>query len=156
MPLTSFHQAGTEDILAHQDAQEASKTPRVVAWASWTSFLFALLQSICTFFAAVDGLRLLIGVGALTLSAAVGPWLGRFHVTWIRIPMLVLALAGALLNLIVLAQIRWLRSRPAARWRQTHPSPSRLRMERIQFLLSIATLVLIAVEESLHIRWHGW
>ncbi len=28
---------------------------------AWSSFFFAVLQSICTFFAAVDGLRLVVG-----------------------------------------------------------------------------------------------
>jgi hypothetical protein len=39
---------------------------------AWSSFFFALLQSICTFFAAVDGLRLVIGIGSLALSTWIG------------------------------------------------------------------------------------
>ena len=44
---------------------------------AWSSFFFTVLQSICTFFAAVDGLRLVIGVGSLAVSAeSEQPWTG--------------------------------------------------------------------------------
>jgi hypothetical protein len=121
----------------------------------WSSFFFAVLQSICTFFAAVDGLRLVIGVGSLAVSAGIGTAMDRFHQDWIRVPMMVLALLGSSLNLMILMQIRYLRNRPASRWRQRPLSPSRIRMERVQMALSLATLVLIGVEEYLHFRWCG-
>jgi hypothetical protein len=108
----------------------------------WSSFFFAVLQSICTFFAAVDGLRLVIGVGSLAVSAGIGTAMDRFHQDWIRVPMMVLALLGSSLNLMILMQIRHLRNRPASQWRQRSPSPSRIRMERVQMALSFATLVL--------------
>ena len=122
---------------------------------AWSSFFFAVLQSICTFFAAVDGLRLVIGVGSLAISAGIGTVMDRFHQDWIRVPMMVLALLGSSLNLMILMQIRHLRNRPASRWRQRPLSPSRIRMERVQMALSLATLVLIGVEEYLHLRWSG-
>lgn len=50
----------------------------------WSSFFFAVLQSICTFFAAVDGLRLVIGVGSLAVSAGIGTAMDRFHQDWIE------------------------------------------------------------------------
>ena len=121
----------------------------------WSSFFFAVLQSICTFFAAVDGLRLVIGVGSLAVSAGIGTAMDRFHQDWIRVPMVVLALLGSSLNLMILMQIRHLRNRPASRWRQRPLSPSRIRLERVQMALSLATLVLIGVEEYLHLRWCG-
>jgi hypothetical protein len=121
----------------------------------WSSFFFTVLQSICTFFAAVDGLRLMIGVGSLAVSAGIGTAMDRFHQDWIRVPMMVLALLGSSLNLMILMQIRHLRNRPASRWRQRPLSPSRIRMERVQMALSLTTLVLIGVEEYLHLRWCG-
>jgi hypothetical protein len=122
---------------------------------AWSSLFFAFLQSVCTFFAAVDGLRLVIGVSSLAVSASVGATLDRIHSDWIRVPMIVFALVGSLLNLLVLWQIRRLRARPAAQWRVKSPSPEKLRMERVQFWLSIATLVLVAVEEFWHFRTCG-
>jgi hypothetical protein len=117
---------------------------------AWSSFFFALLQSICTLLAALSGLRLAIGISSLAITAGVAASLDRFHADWIRIPMIGLAFLGAALNLIVLLQVRRLRNRPASRWRQTPLSPRKIRMERAQFVLSIATILLIGIEEYLH------
>lgn len=68
--------------------------------------------------------------------------------------MVLLALIGSLLNLVVLMQLRRLRNRPASQWRQTPLSPRKIRMERWQMVLSIVTLVLIGVEEYIHLLWH--
>jgi hypothetical protein len=122
---------------------------------TWSSFFFALLQSICTFFAAVDGVRLAIGLGSLAVGAVFGAAVRQFHADWIREPMIALALLGSLLNLAILFQVRRLRRRPASQWRMQPLSPRKLRMERWQMVLSIATLILIGVEEYLHLHWHG-
>jgi hypothetical protein len=123
---------------------------RVQAAIVWSSFFFALLQSICTFFAAANGLRFAVGLGSLVLSAGAGTMVDRFHADALRIPMISLALIGSLLNLAVVAQVRRLRRRPASQWRQQPPSARKLRMERLQVVLSVATFALIAVEEILH------
>ncbi|HEY6412777.1 MAG TPA: hypothetical protein VIX42_03770 [Edaphobacter sp.] len=119
---------------------------------AWSSFFFALLQSICTFFAALDGLRLVIGISSLAVATWASSVLDKLHADWIRIPMVGLALVGSLLNLAILMQIRRLRSRPASQWRQKEVSPGKIRTERMQMVLSITTLVLIGVEEYLHFR----
>jgi cytochrome b subunit of formate dehydrogenase len=125
---------------------------KVQSGIAWSSFVFSVLQSVCTFFAALDGLRLLIGAGALAAATQAGTRWDHFHKDWIRIPMVGFALAGALLNLLVLWQIRRLRNRPAAQWRQQPVPASKRRMERVQLVLSWITLVLIAVEEITHFR----
>ncbi len=132
--------------------EDAAGVTGVVAWSS---FLFALLQSVCTFFAAANGLRFAVGLGSLVLSAGAGAMVDRFHADALRIPMVGLALAGSLLNLAILAQVRRLRRRGASQWRQHPPSARKLRAERLQFVLSVATLVLVAVEEGLHYHYHG-
>jgi len=133
------------------NAAESGKTRSIVAWSS---FFFSLLQSLCTFFATVNGLRLAIGIGALAVSSSVGAAIRWFHSDLIRLPMVVLALLGSLLNLVVLWQVRRLRSRPAAQWRQRPVSAGKLRMEWVQFVLSMATLVLLGIEEYWHVTWH--
>ncbi len=124
-------------------------------FVAWTSFAFALLQSLCTFFAAANGLRFAIGLGALALTSWQVTFIREFHSSWFRRPMNGIALAGALLNLVVLWQIRRLRARPAAQWRTTAPSAKKLRGERVQFALSVVTLVLVGIEEYLHFTQHG-
>jgi hypothetical protein len=118
---------------------------------AWSSFFFALLQSICGAFVAISGLRLAIGIGSFALSTGVATAMDRFHADWIRIPMMAIALLGSLLNLGILWQIRHLRNRPAAQWRQKPLSLHQKRMEKVQMILSFATLVLLGIEEYLHL-----
>lgn len=132
--------------------EHAATVQRAIAWSS---FLFAFLQSICTFFAAANGLRFAVGLGSLILSAGAGAMVDRFHADALRVPMVAFALIGSLLNLAILAQIRRLRHRPASAWRQQSLTPRKLRAERLQIVLSIATFVLIAIEEILHHHYHG-
>jgi hypothetical protein len=128
---------------------EAGRAQGVIAWSS---FFFVLLQSVCTFFTALDGLRVVIGVGALASVVEAGKVWDRFHTNWIRVPMVGLALVGALLNLAVLRRVWRLRSRPSAQWRRVPVSARKMRMERVQFVLSVITLALILVEEIMHWR----
>ena len=122
---------------------------------AWSSFAFAVLQSICTFFAAANGLRVAIGLGSLVLSAGAGAMVRGFHADALRIPMVAFALLGSVINLAVLAQIRRLRHRGSAQWRQRPLSAHKRRMERTQFALAIVSLVLLAIEEVLHYQIHG-
>jgi len=125
---------------------------RARLWVSWSSLFFAFLQSVCTFLMAMSGLRLFIGVGSLALSAEVTAFLDGLHASWLRIPMIGVALLGAGLNLIAILQIRRLRARPASQWRQVPVPAGKLRVERWQFALSLITFALIALEEGFHFR----
>ncbi len=118
-----------------------------------SSFIFAVLQSLCTAFVAISGLRLVIGL--TSLATALGtrvPW--SLHADRIRIPMVLLALAGSLINLYAIRRVRRLRHRPAAQWRMQPVPATKLRSENLQILLAVATLVLLLVEEVLHIILH--
>ncbi|MGA9669822.1 MAG: hypothetical protein WBQ94_11465 [Terracidiphilus sp.] len=129
-----------------------SNTAHARPWLGWSSLLFAFLQSVCTFLMAMAGLRLVIGVGSLALSAEASALLGRLHANWIRIPMVLIALIGTLLNLVAILQIRRLRKRPSSQWRQGPIEPQKVRMEQWQFALGVATLVLLAFEEAFHLK----
>jgi hypothetical protein len=129
-----------------------------VAWTgvAWTGLAFACLQSVCTVLIGLGGARLLIGLLSLATASTVFARMDAFHADWLRIPMILFALLGSLVNLIVVAQVRRLRSRPAARWRLDMAGlPGKLRQERWQVLLSMAALVLVVVEEVLHHWRHG-
>ena len=130
-------------------------TMSVPGAVAWSTFLFALLQSVCTFFAAANGLRFAVGLGSLVLGAGAGAMVDRFHADGLRIPMVGLAVAGSLLNLAILAQVRRLRRRPSSQWRLQPVSARRLRMERLQIVLSVATLALVVVEEIFHHHYNG-
>jgi hypothetical protein len=121
---------------------------------AWSSFFFALLQSICGAIVAINGLRVAIGIGAFALSTGAGAAMVGFHTDAIRVPMIVIALLGSLLNLAILMHVRHLRNRPASQWRQKPLSVGQKRSELAQLVLSLATLVLIAGEEYLHLSLH--
>jgi hypothetical protein len=147
-PVQTFE---SEESSARSLEDAANRKRGLIAWSS---FLFALLQSICGAVVAINGLRLAIGIGSLALTTGAGAAMVHFHADWIRRPMLALALVGSLLNLAILIHVRHLRKRPASQWRQKPLSAHKLRMERVQFVLSIATLLLIGIEEYLHFGFH--
>jgi hypothetical protein len=115
-----------------------------------SAFLFAVLQSVCSAFIALSGVRLLIGIGAFAAASGVLRLADRMHIDAIRIPMMLLALAGALLNLVILWRIWSLRKRPASAWRQAPISRQKLTSEWLQFSLAILTLILLTAEFFAH------
>jgi hypothetical protein len=122
---------------------------------SLTSFVFVLLQSACTAVIAISGVRVAIGLSALA-EATFGihaPAHG-FHRDAIRIPMMIAALIGSLINLYVIWRIRSLRARPASQWRMQAVSPKQRRSEVFQVALAIVTLVLVAAEWITHPMIH--
>lgn len=109
----------------------------------------ALLQSFCTAVLTINGLRLGIGLAALAAGGIAAPVLS-FHRDAIRIPMTVLAVTGAAINLLVLAWIRHLHSRPEAQWRRRELTAKQRRSERLQVVVSVVTLLLVAIELWAH------
>lgn len=142
-------------------AIKKTRKPKRIGWVSWSSFVFALLQSLCTAVLTVSGVRVLIGLGALAAAAGTNAPATGWHRDAIRIPMMLLALLGTIVNLYVLWRVRSLRRRPAAQWRVQPPTSKELRSERWQFILAILTLLLLAGEWATHYRihhppHHGW
>jgi hypothetical protein len=117
---------------------------------NWSSFFFAALQSVCSAFIALGSVRLLIGIGAFAAASGVLKVADRMHIDAIRIPMMLLALAGSLLNLIVLWQVWRLRRRSASAWRQQPVSKQKKVSEWFQLGLSVVTLFLLAAEFVAH------
>jgi hypothetical protein len=120
-----------------------------------TSLFFILLQSACTAFVAISGLRLLIGVGALAAAATGLNFLAALHGAALRIPMEIVAIAGSVVNLYAIRRIRMLRARPASQWRMKPATTKQLRSESWQIGLAVLTLLLVAVEWGFHIYLHG-
>jgi cytochrome c biogenesis factor len=133
-----------------QRLDQAEATEDKLRWANIGSVLFAFLQSICAAVLAISGFRVLIGLGSLAAASGVIDSLVSFHRGAIRTPMIVLALAGALVNLYAVWRVRSLRARPAAQWRVQPLSREKLRSERLQIVLAVVTLILLAIESSLH------
>ena len=117
---------------------------------NWSGIAFAILQSACTAVIAISGVRVAIGLSALAAAAGIHAPAHGFHQDAIRIPMMVLAILGAVINLYVVGKVRRLRSKPAAQWRQQPVTKKKLNSERFQIALSILTLLLLAAEWLTH------
>ena len=130
---------------------EEPKGMRVVSGAS---FLFALLQSLCTAVLTISGIRVAIGLSALAAASGIYAPARGWHQDAIRIPMLIIAAVGAIVNLAVLAWIWHLRARPSARWRKREITRKERRSERLQVALAIVTLVLVGLETWTHPMVH--
>jgi hypothetical protein len=136
---------------ASPDNPESKRTWLVSA----TSLFFIILQSACTAVIAISGVRVAIGLSALA-EATIGihaPAKG-FHQDAIRIPMMILATLGSLINLYVIWRIRSLRARPSSQWRVRAVTPKERRSEIFQVALAILTLALVAAEWITHPMVH--
>jgi hypothetical protein len=120
---------------------------------SGTSMAMALLQSVCTAVLTVNSIRVGIGVAALAAGSIAGPLI-PLHKDSIRIPMLAIAVVGALLNFVVLAWVRRLRNRPEAQWRRRELTKRERRSERLQVAMAVLTLILVGLEVWTHAVLH--
>ena len=75
-------------------------------WLNWSGLFLAFIQSVCGAFLALHGIRLLIGIGAVVLASSAWKLAERLHADVIRVPMMLNALVGALINLTALWQVR--------------------------------------------------
>lgn len=121
---------------------------------SLTSFIFIVLQSACTAVIAVSGVRVAIGLSALAASFGIHAPARGFHQDAIRIPMMIVASIGSLVNLYVIWRIRSLRARPSSQWRVQPATVKQKRSELLQIALAIVTLVLVASEWIFHPMIH--
>jgi hypothetical protein len=128
--------------------------PKPLRAIGGASFLLALLQSLCTAVFAISGIRLAIGLTALAAVSGIYAPARGFHQDAIRIPMLILATVGAVVNLAVLAWIWRLRARPSAQWRRREIGKKQRRSERLQVALAILTLLLVGLETWTHTLIH--
>lgn len=113
----------------------------------------ALLQSLCTAVLTINGVRLGIGLAALAAGSIWRP-IRILHHDAYRIPMLIIAVLGAVVNLAVLAWIRHLRARPEAQWRRREIGKKERRSERLQVAMAVLTLVLVGAETWTHAVLH--
>jgi hypothetical protein len=129
---------------------ENTKGMGIVAGAS---VAMALLQSLCTIVLTVNGIRVGIGLVALAASSIAAP-LVPLHRDSIRIPMLIIAVAGAVLDLTLLWWVRRQRNRPEGQWRRRELSKKQRLSERLQMAMAVLTLILVGLEVWTHTILH--
>jgi hypothetical protein len=148
--------AGAMDTEGAKAAEKAGPTAGArFKWIGWSSLFLALVQSACSAFVALSGIRLLAGIAAVVFASSAWKLADRMHVRDIRLPMMGLALAGAVFGLASVWQARRLRGRESAAWRQQPVPKKKIYSENLQIALAVATLVLLALETWFHVRLHG-
>ena len=135
-------------------AEKSGDVAKGVRTLGGVSLAVALLQSLCTAVFAISGVRVAIGLTALVAVSGIYAPARGWHQDAIRIPMLIFATVGAVVNLAVLAWIRHLRSRGSAQWRRRELTPKQKRSERLQIALAVLTLILVGLETWTHPKIH--
>ncbi|HTP68686.1 MAG TPA: hypothetical protein VMJ35_07250 [Dongiaceae bacterium] len=139
----------------HNTGEHAAPSTSRFRWLNWSGFFLAFLQSVCSAFIVLHGVRFLVGIGAVVLASSAFTLAERLHVDAIRIPMMLIAFVASIVNLIALWQVRRLRTRPASAWRQQALTPSKKRSEALQLVLSVLTIVLLVAEWAAHYKLKG-
>jgi len=135
--------------------EDTAPSPSRFRLLNWSGFLLAFLQSVCSAFIALHGIRFLVGIGAVVLASSTFALAERLHVDAIRIPMMLIAFVAAIVNLIALWQVRRLRHRSSSAWRQQPLTPAKKRSETLQLVLSVLTIALLVAEWAAHFKLKG-
>jgi hypothetical protein len=135
------------------DVGTSAKTGLGRTLLSWGSLALALAESLCVAAVGLSGIRVAIGLGSLISASAGGPAHG-FHRNGLRIPFLVLGGLGSLLVLLLVWNEGRLRKNPAAAWRIQPLTAKQKRSRRIQVVLAVFSLAIIALEVLTHPWFH--
>jgi len=132
------------------DLPVLSDAERLPVKRSWAVMILAFLEAACVFSVAAAKAGLLLGSAGAVLSG----WSVFLHRDAIRIPVLLVAMAGAGFNLYLIWKRQRLRNSPAAAWRK-RPLTKRERLKTgLVFWLSVLTLVLGFAEIYFHRLLH--
>ena len=123
------------------------------ALLTWGSLALAAAESLCVAAVGLSGLRVAMGLTSLLAAGAGGPARG-WHQEWIRVPLLTLGTAGALLSLLLLWNEQKLRRRPSAAWRMRPLTPKQRRVRLFQLIAAVFTLILVTAEVVTHSWFH--
>src|SRR5260370_19627729 len=95
------HAEAPKATTAHHQESILYFNPKLI---NWSALLFAVLQSVCSAFIALNGVRLLIGLGAFAAASGALKLADRMHTPALRIPMMLLSLGGSILNFVVICK----------------------------------------------------
>lgn len=108
--------------------------------------LFAVLESVCVFLIGLSKMGILVGVSSLLAAEKAS----SFHSEKFRIPILLVAVIGSVVNLYSVWNFHRLRNAASAAWRRRPLSGGRKAKDAVLVVLSVAALVLVAAELYFH------
>lgn len=114
---------------------------------SWGAFLLAIVEAVCVFVVAAGKAGIALSSISATAAGSAALWVHRDS---FRIPALLLAIMGSLLNLFLLWRFQRLRNAPAAAWRKKQLSSRQRWRIGLVLALSLATLLTAGAEIYFH------
>jgi hypothetical protein len=140
--------ASETDLILRVEESDRTSSPSLLL--SSAAFLGSLVEGACAILVASASAKLFVGLGAVAGAVKAS----RLHADIIRIPVLLVSAAAAVIMLVVLWNSRRARNRSAARWRK---KPMTLREKfsvAITLLASVLTLALVVGEAIEHPIFH--
>jgi len=132
------------DLISPVEETQKSSSPSLLL--SSAAFVGSLVEGACAILVASASAKLFVGLGAVAGAVKAS----RLHSDIVRIPVLLVSAAAALITLLVLWNAWRARNRSAARWRK---QPMTLREKfslAITLLASVLTLALVIGEAIEH------
>jgi hypothetical protein len=137
----------TDLILPVEEAQRSSSPSLLFSGAA---FIGSLVEGACAILVASASAKLFVGLGAVAGAVKAS----RLHADIIRVPVLLVSAAAAIIMLVVLSNAWRARNRSAARWRK-RPMTIREKFSfAITLLASVLTLALVVGEALEHPLFH--
>jgi hypothetical protein len=136
------------DLMLPAEETQNSSSPSLLL--SSAAFVGSLVEGACAILVASASAKLFVGLGAIAGAVKAS----RLHADIVRIPVLLVSAAAALITLLVLWNAWRSRNRSAARWRK---KPMTLREKfsfAIALLASVLTLALVFGEAIEHPIFH--
>lgn len=117
---------------------------------SWMTLIISIVEAVCVFAVAAAKTGLVLGSAAVALTG----WTLSLHQDVIRIPLLLIAIVGSLINLYLLWRAHRLRTAPSAAWRRRPLTTREQWRIALVFSLSVVTLGLGIAEIYFHRLLH--
>lgn len=108
--------------------------------------LFAVLESVCVFLIGLSKMGILVGVSSLLAAEKAS----SFHSEKFRIPILLIAVLGAVINLYSVWNFHRLRNASSAAWRRRPLTRRQKIKDSVLVALSALALVLVCAEIFVH------
>ena len=142
MPVTDA------DLISTVEETQKSSSPSLLL--SSAAFVGSLVEGACAILVASASAKLFVGLGAVAGAAKAS----RLHADIVRIPVLLVSAAAALITLLVMWNAWRARNRSAARWRQKPMTLRETFSLAITLLASVLTLALVIGEAIEHPIFH--
>ena len=140
-----FHET---DLISQVDKTQKSSSRFVLL--SGVALVGSLVEGACAILVASASAKLFLGLGAVAGAVKAS----RLHADIVRIPVLLVSVAAALVTLLVLWNAWRARNRSAARWRKRQMTLREKFSFAVTLLASVMTLALVVGEAIVHPIFH--